>query len=208
MDDSTSPTVDNAAVMDDGGLTVEQAAARLSVSERTIHRRIKEGKIQAHKVGTPRGDVWCVHLAGSAVMDGSTRPPVSTTHDAPAVMDDSKAVPEVLERALDLVERMHEDQRSEIDRLRQENDRLYEAARVWQSRAMQLETEIRLLMAPKEEPTDVTPTETSVQADGGPDWQALAQALEERVKRLEEPPVEPEPPAGAKRVSWWRRLFS
>jgi excisionase family DNA binding protein len=188
--------------MDDGGITIDQAAARLGVSERTIHRRIKEGKIQAHKVGTPRGDVWCVHLHGSAVIHDSTQQPVSMTGDTAAVKHDSRAAPEVLERALDLVERMHEDQRSEIDRLRQENDRLFEAARVWQARAMQLETEIRLLMAPKDEPTDVTPQEAPTQADSGPDWQAIAQALEERVKRLEKPPVEPE-----QIRPWWKRLF-
>ncbi len=45
----------------------------------------------------------------------------------------------------------------------------------------QQETIQRLLMAPKDEPADVTP---------------------------EKSPVEPEPPAESVRVSWWRRLFS
>ena len=56
---------------------------------------------------------------------------------------------------------------------------------------------------------DVTPQEAPTQADTGPDWQAIAQALEERVKRLEEPPIEPDASAAPEPVRpWWRLLWS
>jgi hypothetical protein len=103
------------------------------------------------------------------------------------------------QRELDLV---REDRQQTIEQLRQENDRLYEAARSWQSRATQAEAEVKLLMAPRDDLTDVTPSERTPPGDNDPDWQGIAQALEERVKRLEETPAGPHPVK-----PWWRRLF-
>jgi len=161
MDDSTLPDVsstvdkvsgvdDSSAVMDDGGLTVEHAAGRLQVSERTIHRRIKQGKLQAHKVNTPRGQVWCVHLDSMSVMEDSALPAGET---------------------LELVRL--------VDRLSRDNQQLAGQVGFLQSEIQQRDRQIALLMAPKDEPADVTPrTEPEI-------------------------PAVPEP----EHRPWWKRLF-
>ena len=53
QDTGAMPTANTPAVMDDGGLTVEHAAAQPGVSERTIHRRINQDKIQAPNMSAP-----------------------------------------------------------------------------------------------------------------------------------------------------------
>jgi excisionase family DNA binding protein len=165
MDDGMSSMVDTAAVMDDGGVTVEQAAKRLGVSERTIHRRIKDSKLKAHKVTSPRGDVWCVHLDGAAVMDDSI---VSTTIDTGSVAPDLMKALEIIET----IRREHEETRRELeakaDQLHQEASEKAEkiaeltgAAAHWQTRAIlaeeqarKAEDQVKLLMAPKDEPIE------------------------------------------------------
>ncbi len=49
MDDSTPIHDDSSAVMHDGSLSLQEAAERLGVSERTIQRRIHRGMLQAYK---------------------------------------------------------------------------------------------------------------------------------------------------------------
>jgi excisionase family DNA binding protein len=134
--------------MDDGGLTVDQAAAALHVSARTVHRRIKHGQLQAHKTQTPRGAVWCVHLDGAAVMDDSTPAPVSMTQDTRAVMDDSMATPAgvpELGRALELV-----------DRLQRENVQLAGQVGYLQAKLQDAQEQIRMLTMETDEPTPAT----------------------------------------------------
>ena len=53
-----------------GGLTVQQAATAVGVSERTIRRRIKEGSLAAEKVPTAQGYEWRVQLDGAACLAG------------------------------------------------------------------------------------------------------------------------------------------
>src|SRR4051812_36744552 len=64
-------THDSTAVILDGSLSVDQAAAHFSVSERTIHRRIKQGQLQARKVDTPLGQGWRVSVDAVGVMHDS-----------------------------------------------------------------------------------------------------------------------------------------
>jgi excisionase family DNA binding protein len=148
--------VDNTAVMDDGGLTVEQAAQQLQVSERTILRRIKAGKIQAHKLDTLRGEVWCVHLAGGVVMHDSTEPPASMTQDKTAVMHDSIQHPPAIVAALDLAEQLRRDNAALASR----NEQLAGQVGFLQAKLQEAEKRIVLLEAPKEEPAKDTPAET------------------------------------------------
>jgi len=179
MDDSTLPDVsstvdkvsgveDSSIVMNDSGLTVEHAAGRLQVSERTIHRRIKQGKLQAHKVDTPRGQVWCVHLDSMSGMDDNIRQRASLTVDTPAVMEDS-ALP--VGETLELVRL--------VDRLSRDNQQLAGQVGFLQSEIQQRDRQIALLMAPKDEPADVTP------------------------RTEPEMPAVPDP----KHRPWWKRLF-
>ncbi len=176
-----------------GTVSVRDAAKSIGVSERTIRRRIQDGILSAWKQETEHGYEWRVpvssldaglpgtHPRQNAPLPGSPdegagRPPAQ--HIAPM---DTQSAPEMI-KALDLV-----------DKLQTQNQDLWKTLEHWQARAVEAEQTIKLLMAPKDEPVDITP------ADDDPDWQGIAQALEERVKRLEEPPVQPE------RRPWWKR---
>jgi hypothetical protein len=215
--DSNAGQVDGTPVNLDGSLSVSEAAAHFSVSERTIRRRIKDGSLTASKLPTTQGYEWRVYLDGASdqIDSVSTRHPVnldgSNVHLPGTSSPHAEQVDPIIARALDLIERMHEDQTEELERLRRANQQLAGQLGFLQSELQQRDRQIALLTAPKEEPepTDVTPQEAPTQADTGPDWQAIAQALEERVKRLEEPPIEPDASAAPEPVRpWWRRLWS
>ncbi len=122
---------DSAAVEDDSSLSVDQAAAHFNVSERTIHRRIKQGQIQARKVDTPRGQVWRVYVDSSAVVDDSN----AGKHDSrPSAAESTEMI------------RL-------VDRLSRENTQLAGQVGYLQRQVQeQQETIQRLLMAPKDEP--------------------------------------------------------
>lgn len=133
---------DSPAVEDDGALSVDQAAAHFGVSERTIHRRIKQGQLQARKVDTPRGQVWRVYVDGTAVMD-----------DTNAVKHDSTVRPVPAGETIEMVRL--------VDRLTRENTQLAGQVGYLQRQVQeQQETIQRLLMAPKEdEPSEPAPAE-------------------------------------------------
>lgn len=48
---------------DQEDLTLEEAAKRLNLSERTVQRRLKLGQLQGYKVSGPRGPEWRIKLA-------------------------------------------------------------------------------------------------------------------------------------------------
>lgn len=205
--DSTAPgTPDHPDTNPDGGISLTAAVALLGISERTARRRIKEGTLPAHKLDTPQGGVWCIHP------DMTTRQPdkaVNVTtrqevdHLAPA--DQPVKEPPADARpaqaqpgAPEVLELVHL-----VDRLQRENQQMSGQLGFMQAKVQEQERIIALLMAPKEsEPADVTPAEVPAAGDAQ-DWQAVAQALEERVKQLEQPAA----PEQARRP-WWRKLFS
>lgn len=47
------------------GLTLDEAAKRLNLSERTIQRRLKLGQLVGYKIQGPRGPEWRIRLASS-----------------------------------------------------------------------------------------------------------------------------------------------
>ena len=53
------------AVHADGSISVQEAAALLGCSEKTIRRRIKAGSLAAHRLPTSQGYEWRVHVDGS-----------------------------------------------------------------------------------------------------------------------------------------------
>lgn len=127
---------DSPAVEDDGALSVDQAAAHFGVSERTIHRRIKQGQLQARKVDTPRGQVWRVYVDGSAVID-----------DTSAVKHDSTMHPAKAGETIEMVRL--------VDRLTRENTQLAGQVGYLQRQVQeQQETIQRLLAPPKDEPAE------------------------------------------------------
>ncbi len=96
-----------------GALTVQQAAAGAGVSERTVRRWIKEGRLAADKVPTAQGYEWRVQLDGATCPPGRSGCRVDDDRgdgrSAPAVGGVDSATDEVgeaLVRALGLVERL------------------------------------------------------------------------------------------------------
>ena len=135
-----------------GTVTLKEAAHLLGVSARTVRRRIQEGALQGYKEQTDYGEVWRVHLSHihadpSTDADPSTRRPPGNPADPSA-----PTAPELM-KALEMV-----------DRLQQQNQELTAAASHWQARyqdaerrAHYAEEQVRLLMAPKNEPGPVEP---------------------------------------------------
>lgn len=187
MDDSTQtpPAVDQdkSAVYHDGSLSLQEAAARIGVSERTIHRRIRNGTLQAYKLDTPRGEVWRVMLDSSAASPASPGGPGAVMLDGAH----GAASPELM-RALELIEHTLDDQTDELERLRQERDA---ERRAHEARVEELHGQIGDLKG--------------IAAH----WQARAQAAEETVQRLLAGPTDEPAPAQPerKRAPWWRRLL-
>lgn len=54
----------SSAVQGDGSLSVQEAAAVLGCSEKTVRRRIKAHQLLAHRLPTSQGYEWRVHLDG------------------------------------------------------------------------------------------------------------------------------------------------
>lgn len=135
MDDGTFDT-------DDGSLSLHEAAAHYHRSERTIMRWIKDGKLQAYKVDTPRGDVWRILLDsqqnGSAVMHDSE----NVTYDGAAAAASSPD----LDRLVDLV-----------DRLQRDNQQLAGQLGFVQAQLQHAQERIKLLEAPKDEDAPPSP---------------------------------------------------
>ena len=180
--DSNAGQVDGTPVNLDDSLSVSEAAAHFSVSERTIRRRIKDGSLTGSKLPTTQGYEWRVHLDGASdqIDSVSTRHPVnldgSNVHLPGTSSPHAEQVDPIIARALDLIERMHEDQTEELERLRRDNQQLAGQVGFLQAKLQDAQEEnqqLRLLMAPKDEP-----------------------------------PVESEAPAVSEPVrSWWQRLL-
>ncbi len=121
------------------GISVQEAANRLGVSERTIRRRIKAGKLVATQIPTSQGYEWSIHLDNAVQVDRGAvhldNTAVQPTEDAHPTRADEHA----LLRTLELVEKL---QRENLDL----------AGRVgfYQAKLQDAEEQIRLLSAPKE----------------------------------------------------------
>jgi len=157
------------------GVSLQEAALQLDVSERTVRRLIREGEVQAYKQKATRGFVWRVVLdsmpegqASTIAQQHGTQPGTSsapTRHEpgtSPTDANESEntahAAPELM-KALGIIEDIRSENRAELDQLRQENKELTAAASHWQARAQEqerrathAEEQIKLLMAPKDEP--------------------------------------------------------
>ncbi len=79
------------------------------------------------------------------------------------------AAPELM-KALEIIEDIRSENRAELEQLRQENKQLTAAASHWQARAQEqerrathAEEQIKLLMAPKDEPTAVDEAQSQAQ---------------------------------------------
>ena len=71
----------SSAVQGDGSLSVQEAAAILGCSEKTVRRRIKAHQLLAHRLPTSQGYEWRVHLDGSTdQLDAPLAAQVDGTH--------------------------------------------------------------------------------------------------------------------------------
>lgn len=73
-------------------LTLDEAAKRLNLSERTIQRRLKAGQLVGYKVPGPRGPEWRVTLKA---LDDTTETAVPSTDDATAGSPDMTVIAEM-----------------------------------------------------------------------------------------------------------------
>ena len=171
--------VDGALVNLDGSVSVQEAAAQMGISERTIRRRIKDGSLQAYKLPTTQGYEWRVNLVGSAVhVDGVTTRHAgkvdSTPVQVPGSTVDQVSTPAIV-AALELAEQLRQDNAALASR----NEQLAGQVGFLQAKMQDQERQLALLMAPKDEPADVTP------------------------RAEPEMPVVPDP----EHRPWWKRLF-
>ena len=173
----TTLTSDDSHVAPGRTLSLVEAAEHFGVSERTVLRRIRKGQLKAHKADTPYGPAWQVTLD----MFGGPHPTaLSTPDNMPTTASTSASPPELIE----MLEIVKEDRRL-IDRLQQEAsekaDKIAEltgTAAHWQARAViaeeqarRAEEQVKLLMAPKDEPAEVP--EPVAQREQRPWWKRL-----------------------------------
>lgn len=74
---------------DQGDLTLEEAAKRLNISERTVQRRLKQGLLKGYKVSGPRGPEWRVDLQSC---EDTTWQASATSEDTTFSSDDTTVV--------------------------------------------------------------------------------------------------------------------
>lgn len=73
-------------------LTLEEAAKRLNLSERTIQRRLKRGQLTGYKVNGDRGPEWRIKLQSGDDMTLHAVPPSEDTTIESEVMPDIETV--------------------------------------------------------------------------------------------------------------------
>jgi len=154
-----------------GGVSLQEAALQLDVSERTVRRLIREGEVQAYKQKATRGFVWRVVLDSmpegeptttsrqDGILPGTSPAEGRQPGTSPAEAENPAAAAPELMKALEIIEDIRAENRQELEQLRQENKELTAAASHWQARAQEqerrathAEEQIKLLMAPKDEP--------------------------------------------------------
>ena len=171
--------VDGVLVNLDGSLTVQETAAQLGISERTVRRRIKDGILTAYKLPTTQGYEWRVQVDGASdnLAGVSTRQSVKVDSTPVQVLGrvaDLGDTPAII-AALELAEQLRKDNAALASR----NEQLAGQLGFTQAKLQEAERTVALLMAPKDEPSDVTP------------------------RTEPEMPAVPDP----KHRPWWKRLF-
>lgn len=116
------------------GLTVAEAAKALGLSERTIRRQIKSGKIKADLVLGRYGEEYRIDL------DEVAAPGERVDKDLAKALDGSldKTMDSALDKTLDMVKS-----------LQQEKAELYAQVAYWQGQYRHMEEQVKLLMAAK-----------------------------------------------------------
>ena len=141
-----------------GTISLKEAAEQFGISERTVRRRIDEGTLQGYKQKVDRGYEWRVYV-GSRLAEQPGISPRQNADDtgkvpsrpADAEMPEATA-PGVVE-LVRLVEHLQRDNQQMAGQLGFMQAKLQESER----RALHAEEQVRLLMAPKDEPVEPEP---------------------------------------------------
>jgi excisionase family DNA binding protein len=70
-------------------LTLEEAAKRLNLSERTVQRRLKNGQLKGYKIAGPRGPEWRIEVESC---EDTTGQPFTASDDTTFSTDDTTIV--------------------------------------------------------------------------------------------------------------------
>lgn len=119
-------------------LTVAEAAKALGLSERTIRRQIKSGKIKAELVPGRYGDEYRVEPGEIAPPGRGLEKGLSDALDRPLNSPLTSAVDSAMDKALDMVKS-----------LQQEKAELYAQVAYWQAQCRHIEEQVKLLMEAK-----------------------------------------------------------
>jgi hypothetical protein len=141
----------------DGWLSLREAAAKLQLSEKTLRKRIKEGRLESKLVATQFGPAYQVRLPGVPGVGSSLEAESSTLEDTPSRVEEKGTLEGESGSVRDLVELIRDLQSSLTESQREMMEKA-EAAALWQGRAEVLMTqltearhEIKALEAPKVE---------------------------------------------------------
>jgi len=125
--------------MSSQGLTIAEAAEALGLSERTIRRQIKSGKIKAELVLGRYGAEYRISGLGETAVarPGVDKAPASAL-DKTLDKTPASALDKTLDKALDMVKA-----------LQQEKAELYAQVAYWQAQFQHLEEQVKLLTEAK-----------------------------------------------------------
>lgn len=121
--------------MSSHGLTIAEAAEALGLSERTIRRQIKSGKIKAELVPGRYGTEYRISGLGERAV---ARPAVDKTPASTLDRTPASVLDKTLDKALDMVKA-----------LQQEKAELYAQVAYWQAQCQHLEEQVKLLTEAK-----------------------------------------------------------
>ena len=151
-------------------LSIREAAELLGKDASTIRRRIQRGHIAAYQRETEHGYEWRIlaESLGAAPLGvhplrGASIPGIQEMHNAPPLgtpaQENTRPTAPELMKALEIIEDIRSENREELEQLRQKNEELVGTAAHWQARAIiaeeqarQAQEQVKLLMAPKDEP--------------------------------------------------------
>lgn len=179
-------------------VTLEEAAKRLNLSERTIQRRLKLGRLKGHKISGPRGPEWRVDI--SSTVD-ETNEAVATTEDttipSPASRPSSEDRTGHTEGVTVVMERLASFYEAKIEKLETKLETVVWRNGYLEAQLSDTENQIKLLPDYQSKAARAVELEgelSRLEAKAG-----SADALELEVKRLEAE-------LSSLRRGWWHRF--
>ncbi len=129
------------------GMSVQEAATHLGIHEKTVRRRIKEGKIPALRVDLPQGYEWRVYPDGLPEDAQVNDHMDSSEEEVSAQVDDQVSTGEAIPDSAAIIEVLRIN-----EKLQEENRNLAAQLGFVSGQLFEARDRIALLMAPKDEP--------------------------------------------------------